>query len=85
MTDQSPIKFSLNGIGEVTMKGTGPWTLRQYNHTSADILDSTGQVASPSVRAKARTASSVVFARVQDAQAVVAKANEILLAEQAQF
>jgi hypothetical protein len=81
----NPIKFTINGIGEVTMKGVGPWRLRQYNHTSADILDSTGQVTSPSVRSKARLASNVVFARVQDAQAVIEKANEILLADQAQF
>jgi hypothetical protein len=37
------------------------------------------------VRSKARLASNVVFARVQDAQAVIEKANEILLADQAQF
>lgn len=85
MTDQTPIKFTLLGIGEVTMKGTGPWRIRQYNHSSADILDSSGAIASPSVRSKARLAANVVFSKVQDAQAVIAKANEILLAEQAQF
>lgn len=80
-----PIKFSIHGIGEVTMTGTGPWRIRQYNHTSADIIDSTDRVTNPSVRSKARLAANVVFGMVKDTTAVIAKANEIYLADQAQF
>lgn len=81
MTDTTPIKFNLNGIGDVTMKGTGPWSLLRHNSSSADIIDSTGVVTNPSVRSKARLAANVAFSMVKDAEAVVAKANEVFAAQ----
>jgi hypothetical protein len=83
MTD--PIQFEIKGIGKVTMTGTGPWKVREYSGHARSIIDSTDREANPFVLSKFRTASNVIFARYEDARAVVEKANEILLQEGGTF
>ena len=81
----SEISFDLPKIGTVTMIGVGPWKVTNYNQHDRIIVDANGREANPTVTKRFRPASNTVFSRQSDALAVVAKANEILLAEQATF
>jgi hypothetical protein len=81
----SEISFDLPKIGTVTMVGVGPWRVTHYNQHDRIIIDANGREANPTVKRSVRPAANTVFAKKADAEAVVAKANEILLAEQAIF
>lgn len=81
MADQAPITVEVEGIGTVTMIGTGPWSVQNNGH-SREILDSTGAVSNPTVTQKFSTTTkpnrNVVFAKQTAATAVVEAANAAL-------
>lgn len=68
----------------VTMKGEGPWSVRSYNQHEAIVIDANGREANPTVKFRFRAAANTVFARINDTQAVVARANELFAAQVAQ-
>jgi hypothetical protein len=79
------ITFDIEGIGTVTMIGTGPWRVASNGGASHEIKDSAGQVTNPTIIQKFSTTGrkpnrNVIFAKLSDAQAVVDKANETLAA-----
>lgn len=78
MADTPPITFTLDKIGTVTMVGRGPWHVREHNQHDRIIMDADDREANPTVQSKFRPASNTVFAKKADADAVVAKANELL-------
>ncbi len=75
------VTVTVEGVGEVTMVGTGPW--RVYEVGSArEIKDANGQIANPTVVQRFSTTTkpnrNVVFAKPASATAVVEAANAAL-------
>lgn len=77
------LNVNVEGIGEVTMIGTGPWRVRSNNGSSHEIVDADGRVANPTVMQKFSTRGfkpnrNVTWARRDYAQRVVDAANAAL-------
>jgi ABC-type transport system substrate-binding protein len=75
------ITFTLENIGTVQMVGVGPWRVQAFTQHDRIIVDANDREANPTVTTKFRPASNTTFARTGDAEAVVAKANELLAAQ----
>lgn len=77
------ITFELDGVGEIAMVGIGPWKTVGVGSTR-EIRDSNNVVANPTVVQKWSTVTkpnrNVIFAKAATAEAIVAKANELLAA-----
>ncbi|SFJ49468.1 hypothetical protein SAMN03159338_1560 [Sphingomonas sp. NFR04] len=39
----------IEGLGHVELPGTGPWSIRDHNHHSFDIVDAAGAVSNPHI------------------------------------
>lgn len=86
MSADANITVTVEGIGEVTMVGTGPWTVDEHGH-SREIKDANGIIANPSVMQTFSTTKklnrSIIFARIEQAKAVVEAANAELAKQSA--
>lgn len=88
MSDNTPLTIEVEGVGKVTMVGTGPWHTVTIGH-SHEIRDANNQVANPTVVQRFSTTmkpnSNVIFAKPSQAAAVVSAANAEILKDGAIF
>lgn len=75
------ITFTIDGVGDITMVGIGPWRVRSNGH-SHEILDSNRVVANPTVVQKWSTVTkpnrNVIFAKGSTVHSIVDQANALL-------
>lgn len=82
MTDK-PIIVKIDKIGVVTMKGDGPWSVRN-NNGSFDIIDVNKRYCPPDVITSAfggpgkKTQKNMSFAKINDCNAIIEAANSEL-------
>jgi len=80
---KDPIVVEVEGIGRCTMKGTGPWSVRNNNGTF-DIIDSNRITCPPDVFGTlsggrgSKTQQNLIFSKMTDSVKVVEAANAAL-------